>query len=124
MSRMPKAANGTNLGVLIGRNIKLARAQQGWTQGELVEAIGVETVTISRIETGAQHPSISRLQQIAGVLGTSLAALVADAGENSDTLVLLAEALKGLPPREQDFVRSFAVTYSLHWKAGQVQWVR
>jgi transcriptional regulator with XRE-family HTH domain len=121
MSRMSKAANGTDLGVHIGRNIKLARAQQGLTQGELAEALGVETVTMSRIETGAQQPSISRLQQIAGVLGTSLAALVADAGEDSDRLVLLAEALKGLPPREQDFVRDFVVSYSLHWKAGQPQ---
>lgn len=121
MSRMSKAAIGTDLGVHIGRNIKSARAQQGLTQGELAEALGVETVTMSRIETGAQQPSISRLQQIAGVLGTSLAALVAEAGEDSDTLVLLAEALKGLPPREKDFVRDFVVRYSLHWKAGQAR---
>ena len=55
------------------------------------------------------------------MLGASLAALVADAGEDSDTLVLIAEALKGLSPREQDFVRNFAVTYCLHSKAGQEQ---
>jgi len=119
MSRMPTAANGTDLGVRIGQNIKVARAQQGLTQGQLAEALGVETVTVSRIETGAQQPSISRLQQIAEVLGTSLAGLVADSRSDSDTHTLLVEVLTDLPARERDFLRDFLVTYSRHWKSGQ-----
>lgn len=121
MSRMPTAVNGTDLGVRIGQNIKLARAQQGLTQGQLAEALGIETVTVSRIETGAQQPSIGRLQQIAEVLGTSLAALVADSRSDSDTHALLAEVFKGLPARERDFLRDFVVTYARHWKSGQKQ---
>lgn len=114
---MPKAANESDIGVRIGQNIRSARTRQGLTQGQLAEALGVETVTMSRIETGAQQPSIGRLQQIANVLGMSLAALVVDHGDSSDTLTLLAEVFRELPTREQDFLREFILTYSRHWKS-------
>jgi len=119
MSRMPTAGNGTDLGVRIGHNIKVARAQQGLTQGQLAEALGIEPVTVSRIETGTHQPSISRLQQIAEVLGTSLAGLVADSRSDSDTNAVLAEVFNDLPVRERDFLRDFVVTYARHWKSGQ-----
>lgn len=119
MSRMPKAASVSALGVRIGQNIRTARAQVGLTQGQLAEALDIENVTMSRIETGSQVPSVSRLQQVADVLGTTLSILVAEVDESSESAVLLAEAMDGLPPRERDFVRDFVVTYSRHWKTGQ-----
>jgi len=119
MSRVPKAASGTALGVRIGQNIRSARTQMGLTQGQLAEALDIENVTMSRIETGAQIPSITRLQQVADILGTTLSMLVAEAGENSATAILLADVIDGLPPREQNFVRDFVLTYARHWKSGQ-----
>ena len=119
MSRVPKAASGTALGVRIGQNIRSARIEMGLTQGQLAEALDIENVTMSRIETGAQIPSITRLQQAADILGTTLSMLVAETGENSDIAILLADVIDGLPSRERDFVRDFVSTYARHWKTGQ-----
>jgi len=119
MHRTPKATATSTLGVRIGQNIRAARTQMGLTQGQLAETLGIENVTMSRIETGSQVPSITRLQQVAGVLGTTLSILVADGADSINTAALLGEAMDGLPPREQEFVRSFVVTYCRHWKSGQ-----
>ena len=85
----------------------------------MAEALELETVTISRIETGAQLPSIDRLAEIADVLKISLTALLADPAKNTAYAELLEDVLKGLPAREKEFVFSFAVTYAQHWKSGK-----
>lgn len=64
------------MGALLGQNIASARRNRGWTQYELAEQVGIESVTVSRLETGASLPSIVRLADIADVLGVSLADLV------------------------------------------------
>jgi len=48
-----------------------------------------------------------------------LRSLVAE--ENTPSLFIesIAEALSGLPTREQVFLRDFVLSYSLHWKRGQ-----
>ena len=119
MPRKPKALRGAALGTQVGRNIKIARTQRGMTQGQLAEAIDIETVTLSRVETGAQLPSLDRLQHISEVLHVSLPSLVAD--EHNPVLFLetIAAALNGLPRREQEFLCDFVLSYSRHWKLGQ-----
>lgn len=119
---MRRTSNGpatSTLGVRIGQNIRAARTQMGLTQGQLAESLGIENVTMSRIETGSQVPSIARLQQVADILGTTLSILVADGMDSTNTAALLREAMDGLPPRELEFVRNFVVTYCHHWKSGQ-----
>lgn len=39
---------------LVGRNLRRLRDARGWNQQELADAAGVDRVTISKIETGAQ----------------------------------------------------------------------
>ncbi|WP_075792006.1 MULTISPECIES: helix-turn-helix transcriptional regulator [Massilia] len=119
MPRKPKAPRGAALGAQVGRNIRTARTQRGMTQGQLAEAIDIETATLSRIEIGAQLPSLDRLQHISEVLQVHLRSLVAE--ENTPSLFIesIAEALSGLPTREQVFLRDFVLSYSLHWKRGQ-----
>lgn len=119
MHRTSKAASASSLGVRIGQNIRAARTQMGLTQGQLAEALDIENVTMSRIETGSQVPSITRLQQVANVLGTTLSVLVTDGVDSSNAAALLGDAMDGLPLREQEFVRNFVVTYCRHWKLGQ-----
>src|SRR5450830_703735 len=116
MPRKTKAISGT--GVRIGRNIKIARTQLGITQSELAEALEIENVTVSRIETGAQLPAIDRLEDIARALKTSLTALLADTSKNSGYAELLAEVMAGLPVREKDFVYGFVSSYAAHYRAG------
>lgn len=119
MPRKPKAASGSTLGIRIGRNIKIARLALGMTQADLAEALDVENVTVSRIETGAQLPSIDRLDETAKVLKISLTALLADKEQDSAMADMLVEAIKDLPAREKKFVYEFAASYAAHWKAGK-----
>jgi transcriptional regulator with XRE-family HTH domain len=117
MPRKPKATSG--IGVLIGRNIKIARTRLGITQSHLAEALAIENVTVSRIETGAQLPSIDRLEEIAKVLKTSVTALLADTSKNSGYAELLAEVMTELPAREKDFLYGFVSSYATHFRAGK-----
>lgn len=119
MPRKAKDAAGNVLGVRIGRNIKIARTRLGITQSQLAESLDVENVTVSRIETGAQLPSIDRLDQIAKALKVSLPLLLADSSKSGAFGEMLAEATKDLPLRERDFIYSWVVSYVQHWKAGR-----
>ncbi len=54
----------------IGMNIKKARIRAGFTQESLAEQVDVSLSVISRLETGRTMVSVSKLIQIAEVLGT------------------------------------------------------
>lgn len=54
----------------IGTNIKKARIRAGYTQESLAEQVDVSLSVISRLETGRTMVSVSKLIQIADVLGT------------------------------------------------------
>ncbi|WP_334189410.1 helix-turn-helix domain-containing protein [Noviherbaspirillum sp.] len=107
------------MGERIGRNIKIARTRLGMTQSQLAEALDLENVTVSRIETGAQLPSIDRLEELAKLLKVSLPSLLADTTQSEAFGELLGEVVKDLPLREKEFVYGFAVHYAQHWRAGR-----
>lgn len=119
MPRKTKTEEASALGARIGRNIKVARTRLGMTQSALAETLGIESVTVSRIETGAQLPSVDRLEDIAKVLKVSLTTLLSDLTEKETFGELLGEAVKDLPLREKEFVYGFAVQYAQHWRAGK-----
>lgn len=119
MPRKAKTASGSALAIRIGANIKSARTLVGFTQSELAETLDLENVTISRIETGAQMPSIERLDEISKVLKVSLTALLADTSRSSAMADMLVDVIKDLPAREKKFLYEFAATYAAHWKAGK-----
>ncbi len=119
MPKKTRDARTTDIGVRIGRNIKIARTRLGLTQSQIAEKLDVENVTISRIETGAQLPSIDRLGEIAKLLQVSLSSLVADTSKTEAFGDLLGEVVKDLPLREKEFVYGFAVNYAQHWRAGK-----
>ena len=52
----------------VGQKIQDFRKQRGITQEELAEAINLETVSISKIETGRSYPTSENLAKIANVL--------------------------------------------------------
>jgi len=54
------------------RAIIAARIEQNLTQKELAEKAGIRQSNISRIETGAQSPTIATLQRIAHSIGKDL----------------------------------------------------
>lgn len=118
MAKTTKAAHASDLGKMIGRNVKAARTRLGLTQSELGQRLGMDSITISRLETGVQVPSLERLNKVAVALETSLSLLVTDAEEDEGFDRLLSATLKDLPLREREFVYAFAAQYAEHWRAG------
>lgn len=56
----------------LGKRIKGLRVDKGWTQATLAEALGCESMTVSRYERGEYAPSIEVLEQIAIALGVGV----------------------------------------------------
>lgn len=97
----PPPPNITSLGERLGRNIATQRHLRGWTQQELAEKVGIDSVTVSRIETGTSLPSLVRLATIADTLGVTLAELVSGVSPHaSDHVQAIAECF--LPLSEAD----------------------
>lgn len=66
-------------------NIKKVIKQKGWTMERLASAMGITQPSVSSIING--NPSLSRLQEIANVIGVSLSELVSD--DDSEQLTAL-----------------------------------
>ncbi|EFO81982.1 BsaWI endonuclease [Oscillochloris trichoides DG-6] len=53
---------------IFGKNVQFKRRQINWTQEDLAEAVGVDTRTISRIETGETATEFTTIEKIASAL--------------------------------------------------------
>lgn len=53
----------------LGRQVRLARTERGWTLKDLSESSGVSVSQLSSIERGAHLPSLESLLAISGALG-------------------------------------------------------
>lgn len=82
----------------VGRRVAQVRRDRGWTQEALAEAVGIEPVTLSRLETGDRALSLTMLAGMADALGVTLAELV-DTGRTVPVPVLA--------PDEAELVRLF-----------------
>jgi len=60
----------------VGRRVAEARKARGFTQETLAEAIGIEPVTLSRLETGDRALSLSTLGRISSALNFGLGELL------------------------------------------------
>ncbi len=58
---------------LLGRRIKEIRKNNGYTQEQLSELIGIETSSLSGVESGRFFPSLHVLEKMANVLHIQLA---------------------------------------------------
>ena len=56
----------------LGKNVKLERIRNDYSQEKLAELIGVSPRTISLIENGMQHPKFFLVVKIAEVLNVSV----------------------------------------------------
>lgn len=64
----------------LGRQIRVARTERGWTLKELSESSGVSVSQVSSIERGAHLPSLESLLAIANALEARPSAWLAGAG--------------------------------------------
>lgn len=64
----------------LGRQIRLARTERGWTLKEMSEASGVSVSQLSSIERGAHLPSLESLLSVATALEAMPSQWLSDAG--------------------------------------------
>lgn len=64
----------------LGRQIRLARTEKGWTLKDLSEACGISVSQLSSIERGSHLPSLESLVSIAGALERTPSAWFSAAG--------------------------------------------
>lgn len=64
----------------LGRQVRVARVERGWTLKDLSEAAGLSVSQLSSIERGAAMPSLESLVAVAGALGVRPSAWLAGAG--------------------------------------------
>ena len=57
---------------LLGQRIKQLRKQAGLTQEKLAELIGIETGSLSGIESGRNFPSMLTIEKISNILGVEI----------------------------------------------------
>ncbi len=73
----------TPLSKRLGSNIAEQRKGKGWTQAVLAERMSMEPESISRFERGATLPSLATLEQLAALLDTTIADLLAECPEGA-----------------------------------------
>ncbi len=64
-----------DISLQLGKNIAMLRKSAGLTQAKLAELVGVETLSISRMERGAVAPSIATLSKIADAIEVPISSL-------------------------------------------------
>lgn len=70
-----KDSKENKLARLVGSNIAMRRKLKKWTQAQLGEMLGIGTDSVCRIERGVTAPRFQRIEDIAHLLGCSVADL-------------------------------------------------
>jgi transcriptional regulator with XRE-family HTH domain len=68
----------------VGKNIRAVRHQNGWSQEDVANKLGISIPAFSKIETGITDINLSRLQQIADIFEFSLVQLLAFEDSNDE----------------------------------------
>lgn len=75
---MVDTASLPSLPARLGKNLAAARKARGLTQATVAERMDMETESISRFERGATLPSLATLEELAALLDTTMAELLAE----------------------------------------------
>ena len=96
---------------VIGKNIKKIRKSKKWTQAQLAEKIGIEPVSVARIETGLNFPKEENLSAIANVLGVEVSDLFVDwETDKKSTLKYIQNTLNTLNNRDLEIISNIVKT--------------
>lgn len=103
-----KRAASPNLVKKVGQALARHRCQAGLTQAKVAGHLGIETETVSRLETGAIAATLGRLEQFAAIFDCPVVSFFQDVTEDADGLAgTLAEFLKPLPEDERKLLVGF-----------------
>lgn len=99
---------------LIGERLKKARIKKGYTQEKLSEMINVSIAYLSRIETGATHINLKRLNELCSILDVSEAFILNGASDNSVSYLSteLNTILKDCTPDKKELIYQIATIIS------------
>lgn len=82
----------------IAGEVRRLRTERGWSQLALAERAEMSLNYVSLIERAERLPSVEVLLRLAGVLGTTIAGLVADAPAEGDPWIVETSAiLRAIP---------------------------
>ena len=62
----------------MNNRLKVLRAERGWSQADLAEALGVSRQTVNALETGRYDPSLPLAFRIARVFGQTIESIFID----------------------------------------------
>ena len=62
----------------MNNHLKTLRAERGWSQADLAEALGVSRQTVNALETGRYDPSLPLAFRIAHVFGQPIESIFID----------------------------------------------
>ena len=103
-----KPAQAKTLVKSVGQALARHRSQTGLTQAKVAGQLGIETETVSRLETGAIAATLSRLEQFAAIYDCPVASFFLEETEDADGLAkTLAGVLKPLDQEERKLLVSF-----------------
>lgn len=107
------------LAMNFAERLTAARKQQGLTQQQLADRVGVHVTQLRRYEAGTNQPTLDVLRALAIALSVSTDALVFDTDERgpSDDLRLTFEATQRLDPDERTTVRQLIEAILLRHEA-------
>lgn len=85
----------------VGANIQKYRKLNKYTQEQLAEIVGVETISLSRIETGKNYPTSENLAKISEVLHIEPYKFYLSETEKNNAEIL-ADILAKIEPTKND----------------------
>jgi transcriptional regulator with XRE-family HTH domain len=87
----------------VGKNIKLLRQKNGWSQGIVAKRLNISIPAFSKIETCATDINLTRLGQLANVFNVSITEIIGQTGETTDKYeVELEECKRQLLAKERE----------------------
>ncbi len=89
---------------LIGKRIKTARNEKGFTQEAFSEILGISTEHLSRIETGSYRPSLGLIEKISSALQMSEEVIMFGERNHDNSNLRLANKIESLSPKKQDAI--------------------
>ncbi len=94
----------------LGLRIKEIRKEKGYTQEKLAEAIGIETGSLSAIESGRHFPSLLTLEKIAICFNIELNIFFDFSSYLSEEELIARTTQNILKMKKQDIYRIYRVT--------------
>ena len=92
----------------VGQAIAGQRKQAGLTQAQVARELGIETETVSRLETGAISATLERLEQFSELFGCSVGIFFQEECEDTEGLAQnIAGILKTLCAEERALLLNF-----------------